>query len=144
MAQIFNGEIAASKGNPNWDVRADGEGISVKAHAKAADNSTRWTGFPEQPAGVDAIAVVAFSPASRVLELYKVPLEELRRLLRPIRVQAPTSLGLTWGIGGSARRRYQRRARCGRCLSDGGVQATRLRTGCIRRSASRPTAEPER
>ena len=83
VAQVFNGELAASKGNPGWDVIADGERISVKAHAKAGDNSTRWTGFPEQPAGVDTIAVVVFSTAFRVLEFYKVPLEKLRRLLRP-------------------------------------------------------------
>jgi len=82
VAQVFGGEIAASKGNADWDVIADGERIQVKAHAKAADNSTRWTGFPKPPAGVDAIAVVVFSPAFRVLELYKVPAEELGRLLR--------------------------------------------------------------
>lgn len=82
VAQVFDGELATSKGNRNWDILAEGERIQVKAHAKAPDNSTRWTGFPKAPRGYDAMVVVVFSPAFRVLELYKVPAEDVGRLLR--------------------------------------------------------------
>lgn len=82
VAQIYEGELAQSKTQKGWDVRATNEKIQVKVSFKPDDPANRWCYVGIQQ-DFDSLVLLVLSDSFKVAELYKIPHAELLPLLKP-------------------------------------------------------------
>src|SRR5437899_10829908 len=71
VAQIFEGELAHSRTQKGWDVRATNEKIQVKVSFEPDDPANRWSYVGTQQ-DFDSLVLLVLSDSFKVSELYKV------------------------------------------------------------------------
>jgi hypothetical protein len=79
IAELFRGRLADNKTQRGWDVLADDKRISVKSHAKAQTNHTRWTDVGNLCL-CDRLAIVVMTEDFLVRELYDLPSVDADRM----------------------------------------------------------------
>lgn len=79
IAELFKGRLADNKTQQGWDVLAEDKRISVKSHAKAQTNNTRWTDVGNLSL-CDRMAIVVMTEDFLVRELYALPSADADRI----------------------------------------------------------------
>ena len=73
VEQIYDGKRAISGIQRCWDVKVNNTKIQVKAHAKAAKTSARWSYIKLDPtADIDELIIIVFSPEYKLKEFFKL------------------------------------------------------------------------
>ena len=77
VAQIYDGIIAKSGIQRDWDIEAKKGLIQVKSHAKSLSTSARWSPIKRDSEKVDYLAIVIFTPRYKLKEFYLAPWREV-------------------------------------------------------------------
>jgi len=74
VASIFDGDIAESGIQKDWDICADGKYFQVKSHSKARTTSAKWSKVEHNPnAKIDYLIIVVFTPEYKLESFFKIP-----------------------------------------------------------------------
>ncbi|OJX49436.1 MAG: hypothetical protein BGO88_14415 [Flavobacterium sp. 38-13] len=74
---LYNGKRAQNGIQKGWDVQVNNKYIQVKTHAKASNNTNRWSAIEKESSEkIDELIIIIFSPDYKLKEFYKVPWEE--------------------------------------------------------------------
>ncbi len=83
VLQLFGGERAANRTQPDWDIMSDNKRIQVKSHAKGKNNNARYTKIKYlEDADIDELIIVVFSQDLIIKEFYKILWSEAQEFIR--------------------------------------------------------------
>ena len=76
VEMLYDGKRATSGIQKGWDVDVEGKHIQVKAHAKAENNSARFSAVDnDSTERIDELIIVVFTFDYKLIEFYKVSWE---------------------------------------------------------------------
>jgi hypothetical protein len=77
ISEIFNGELAKSGKQRDWDMEIDKKKYQIKTHAKSSTTNRRDTDFKYTlNADIDFFMIVVFNETYKLEKIYKVPFKE--------------------------------------------------------------------
>lgn len=82
VKEIFNGTLASTSINKDWDLMVGEKRVQVKAHAKAATNKNRKTYISYNEAAlIDELIIVVFTQDYALREFYCIPWSKALQLI---------------------------------------------------------------
>ncbi|WP_417237912.1 hypothetical protein [Bizionia sp.] len=82
ISEIFDGELAESGKQRDWDIKIDKKKYQVKAHAKSTSTNRKNTDFKYSiNANIDFFVIVVFDETYKLEKIYKVPFKEAYKLV---------------------------------------------------------------